>query len=166
MSLVNLFWVFNVFRGSSPGRGSEFFSSPPRPDRLWGPPILLSNGYKGFFFLGLRRPGCGALHSSPSSAEVKNAWSYTSTPPICLHGVVLSEAQGQLYLSLSPLPLQQDVMITQLSPDSNSLVYDNDVTTGSWGWIYVYCSSNSLITLKSSQDIWDLISNETSASCG
>jgi len=30
----------------------------------------------------------------------KNAWSYTSTPPIRLHGVVLSlkKAQGQLYL--------------------------------------------------------------------
>jgi hypothetical protein len=25
----------------------------------------------------------------PSSAEVKNAWSYTSSPPIRLHGVVL-----------------------------------------------------------------------------
>jgi len=28
-------------------------------------------------------------HSSPSSAEVKNAWRYTSTP-IHLHGIVLS----------------------------------------------------------------------------
>jgi hypothetical protein len=25
------------------------FSSPSRPDRLWGPPILLSNGYLVFF---------------------------------------------------------------------------------------------------------------------
>jgi hypothetical protein len=31
-----------------------------------------------------------ADHSPPFSAEVKNAWSYTSTPPIRLHGVVLS----------------------------------------------------------------------------
>jgi hypothetical protein len=23
------------------------FSSPPHPDRLWGPPSLLSNGYRG-----------------------------------------------------------------------------------------------------------------------
>jgi hypothetical protein len=28
-------------------------------------------------------------HSSPSIAEVKNAWSYTSNLPICLQGVVL-----------------------------------------------------------------------------
>jgi hypothetical protein len=27
--------------GLSPGRGWEFFSSPPCPDRLWGPPIRL-----------------------------------------------------------------------------------------------------------------------------
>jgi hypothetical protein len=25
----------------------EFFSLPPRPERLWGPPSLLSNGYQG-----------------------------------------------------------------------------------------------------------------------
>jgi hypothetical protein len=30
-----------------------------------------------------------ADHWPPSSAEIKNAWSYTSTPPISLHGVVL-----------------------------------------------------------------------------
>jgi hypothetical protein len=41
-------------------------------------------------FPGVKRPGREADHSSPSSAEVKNAWSYTSTAPICLHGVVLS----------------------------------------------------------------------------
>jgi hypothetical protein len=31
-------------RGSIPGRGWEFFSSLPRPERLWGSPSLLSNG--------------------------------------------------------------------------------------------------------------------------
>jgi hypothetical protein len=30
-----------------------------------------------------------ADHSPPSSAEVKNTWSYTSHPPTCLHVVVL-----------------------------------------------------------------------------
>jgi hypothetical protein len=39
--------------------------------------------------LGVKRPGHEADHSLPFSAEVKNAWSYTSTPPIRLHGVVL-----------------------------------------------------------------------------
>jgi hypothetical protein len=35
----------------------------------------------------------------------KNAWGYTSIPFIRLHGVVLSEAQVQLYLLPLPLPL-------------------------------------------------------------
>jgi hypothetical protein len=30
------------------------------------------------------------LFPPPSSAEVKNVWSYISTPPMCLHGVVLN----------------------------------------------------------------------------
>jgi hypothetical protein len=44
----------------------------------------------GALFLGVKRPGREADHSPPSSAEVKNGWSYTSTPPIRLHGVVLN----------------------------------------------------------------------------
>jgi hypothetical protein len=43
----------------------------------------------GALSLGLKRPVREADHSPPSSAEVNNAWSYTSTPPIRLHGVVL-----------------------------------------------------------------------------
>jgi hypothetical protein len=39
---------------------------------------------------GLKRPGREADHTPPSSAEVKNAWSYTSAPPLRPHGVVLS----------------------------------------------------------------------------
>jgi hypothetical protein len=39
---------------------------------------------------GIRRPGNEADHSPPSSAEVKNAWSYTSIPPVHLHGVANS----------------------------------------------------------------------------
>jgi hypothetical protein len=61
-----------MIRGSSPGRGWEFLSSPPRPDRFWGPPSLLSNGYQGGLFpWGVKRSEHEADHSSPSSAEVK-----------------------------------------------------------------------------------------------
>jgi hypothetical protein len=83
-----------------PGRGWNYFSSPPRPDRLWGPPNLLSNGYQRLFLWGVKRPGREADHSPPSSAEDKNAWSYTTTPSIRLQVVVL-RAQGQLQLYLS-----------------------------------------------------------------
>jgi hypothetical protein len=67
--------------GSSRGRVWEFFSSPPRPDRIQTHPVGIR---------GVKRPGREADHTPPSSAEVKNVWSYTSTPPIRLDGVVLS----------------------------------------------------------------------------
>jgi hypothetical protein len=38
---------------------------------------------------GVKQLGYEADHSCPSSAEVNSAWSYTSTPPIYLHGMVL-----------------------------------------------------------------------------
>jgi len=56
-------------------------------DQLWDQPSLLSNGALS---LGVKRPGREADHSSPSSVEVKNAWSCTSTPPIRLNAVALS----------------------------------------------------------------------------
>jgi hypothetical protein len=43
----------------------------------------------GALSLGLKRPGREADHSPPSSAKVNNVWSYTSTPPVRLHFVVL-----------------------------------------------------------------------------
>jgi hypothetical protein len=75
---------------------SRIFSSPHRPDRLWGPPILLSNGYPGSYpeaketgivkltthlHLVPRSRKCGSIHPLP----------------ICLHGII-SKARGQLYL--------------------------------------------------------------------
>jgi hypothetical protein len=73
---------------SRQGLGIFLFTTASRPDL--GPtqspiqcvPLALS--------LGVKRPQSEACHSPPSSAEVKNAWSYTSTPPTRLHGVVFS----------------------------------------------------------------------------
>jgi hypothetical protein len=83
--------------------GSRIFSSSRRPDRLWGPLNLLSNGYRGALSPGVMRPGREPDHSPPSSAEFTKIWSYTFTSTIRLHGVVfilISLAQGQLYLLL------------------------------------------------------------------
>jgi hypothetical protein len=44
---------------------------PAQPPIQWVP---------GAFSQGIKRPECEADHSPPSIAEVKNAWSYTSTP--------------------------------------------------------------------------------------
>jgi hypothetical protein len=35
----------------------------------------------------VKQPGLEVNNSSPSSAEVKNEWSYTCPPPICFYGV-------------------------------------------------------------------------------
>jgi len=41
---IALGYGLNDGGGLSPCRGWEYFSWPPCPDRLWGPPSLLSNG--------------------------------------------------------------------------------------------------------------------------
>ena len=51
------------------------------PDRPWGPPSLLYNGYR-VFPGGKERPGRDADHSPPSSAVVMKGYSYTSIPPM------------------------------------------------------------------------------------
>ena len=59
--------------------GGEFFCTCP--DRPWGPPSLLYNGYR-VFPGGKERPGRDADPSSPSSTAVMKGYSYTSTPPM------------------------------------------------------------------------------------
>ena len=51
------------------------------PERLWGPPSLLYNGYC-LFPGGKKRPGRDADPSSTSSAVVMKGWSYTSNHPM------------------------------------------------------------------------------------
>jgi hypothetical protein len=52
----------------SPAEANEFFLKRLCPDRLWGPPSLLYNGYRGSFLRGKARPGrvVGQLLSSSS----------------------------------------------------------------------------------------------------
>jgi len=50
--------------------------------------------------LGAKRSGRKADNSPPSSAQVNNAWNYTSTPPIRLRGAMHNFAQGTFNFSL------------------------------------------------------------------
>ena len=82
--------------GSNPGGGEIFRTCPDRP---WGPPSLLYNGYR-VFPGGKERPGRVADHSPPSSATVKKEYSYTSTPPMGRTACTESQClyKGTLYL--------------------------------------------------------------------
>jgi hypothetical protein len=54
----------------------------------------------GDLFLGVKRPGRESDHSPPSSAEVKNTWSYTSASQYVFMAWCSVKAQGQCYLCL------------------------------------------------------------------
>jgi hypothetical protein len=58
-------------------------------------PTLSFIQFKLEFFYGVELPEREAHHSSPSSAEVKNAWSFTT--PTCLHGAS-ADMKGQRHV--------------------------------------------------------------------
>ena len=68
------------------GKGKIFYLLHTLPYQLWGPPSLLLNEYRNSY-TGIKRPGRDVDPSPTSTAEVKNEWSYTTTPPICLSDV-------------------------------------------------------------------------------
>jgi hypothetical protein len=74
---------------SQEGVGIYFFATMSR--LALGPtqrPIQWVPG--ALFSLVVEWSGSEADHSPPSSADVKNAWKYTYTPTVRLHGVVFS----------------------------------------------------------------------------
>jgi hypothetical protein len=62
---------------SRQGLGIFFVATVSRP--ALGPKQSPIQWILGSLFLGVKRPGREADHSPPSSAKVKNVWSYTST---------------------------------------------------------------------------------------
>jgi hypothetical protein len=69
---------------------SRLALGPTKPPLQWVP---------GDLSKGVKRPRREADHS-PSSAEVKNEWSYTSTPQYTFMAWCSVKAQGQLYFYL------------------------------------------------------------------
>jgi hypothetical protein len=50
------------------------------------PPSYSVSG-RGLFLLGVKRSGPEGDQLSPPTVNVRNEWSYTSTPSMCLHGM-------------------------------------------------------------------------------
>jgi hypothetical protein len=67
--------------GSISRRKKKLFSDPKLPEKLWAPKASYSKGVWNYFLGGAKQPGREADNSPPSSAEVKNEWSYTSSAP-------------------------------------------------------------------------------------
>ena len=67
-------------------QGQEIFSSPKAPDRLWGPlqpPVQWVP--RSYPEVKLTELECNL--SLPGTAAIRNEWSYSSVPPVCLLGV-------------------------------------------------------------------------------
>jgi hypothetical protein len=122
-------WVYDIFPhyfmnsgpGSSVGIATGYGLDGPGivsrwgrvfrtcPDRPWGQPNLLYNGYQ-VFPGGKERPGRDADPSPPSSAVVMKEQSYTSTPPMgstaCTVELYLYSPYGQCGLYRASVPVQ------------------------------------------------------------
>jgi hypothetical protein len=72
---------------SRQGLGIFLFTTSSRP--ALGPTQPPVKWIPGTLSVGVKRPGRETDHSPPSSAEVKNSWSYIANSPIRLHGVVV-----------------------------------------------------------------------------
>jgi hypothetical protein len=75
--------------------------------------------------LGIKRPGRESDHSLQSSAEVKNAWSYTSTPPyVFLVWDFVKHSNNLLSLSLKS-PILRESQIQMIDCIKNGSCYKN-----------------------------------------
>jgi hypothetical protein len=96
----------------SAGLGVFLFTTASRP--ALGPTQLLIQCAPGVLSLGVTRLGREANNSTASSAEVKDAWRYTSTPPVRLNGMVIRrESTG------TTLPLPSTLLVLGLNTLQN-----------------------------------------------
>jgi predicted membrane channel-forming protein YqfA (hemolysin III family) len=87
---LNSQWGLGIFIFTTTSRTAL---GPMQPPIQWVP---------GTLSLGVKQLGHEADHSLPSSAKVKNAWSYTSTAQYAFMGWCSVKPWQQLYLYLTP----------------------------------------------------------------
>jgi hypothetical protein len=74
-------------QGIQSRRGQVFFSKASRPVLPLTSTNWLFIGYWELFLRAVKRPGCQVDHSSQTSANIWNVWSYTIAPSIRLRGM-------------------------------------------------------------------------------
>jgi hypothetical protein len=90
-------------------QGYEIISSSERPDRLWGLHSPLFNGSWGL--LEVKRPGRESEHSTLSSTEINNEWSYASTPPCDFLACTRTTVSFTFHLTVNSLHLQRPTAV-------------------------------------------------------
>jgi hypothetical protein len=78
---------------------SRILSSPRRPDRLWDPPGLLANGYRGLFLKGYSGRGVKLTTHLELVPNLRMVDLYIHSP-IRLHGLVLTLLSTRITISL------------------------------------------------------------------
>ena len=73
--------------------GGEIFRT--NPDRPWGPPSFLYDEYG--IFPGVKPPGRGVDHPPFLAPRLKKEYSYTTTPPQDLRGLLYGELYVYFY---------------------------------------------------------------------
>lgn len=80
----------------------------------------------------IKRPNCGAEHSSPTSTKIKNKWSYTSTPTYAFLACTWTSLPYHLNITLLYTPLSSNLSLSFIRSHRNPTDTSLPVTTWKW----------------------------------
>jgi hypothetical protein len=101
VSTVTLVYVGTI-RCSNPDRNMKYFSFSKRTNRVRGPHSFEFHRRREVLSPGIKQSGRGAYRLTKSSAEVKNEWMYTSTPPPHVFIVCTADLQSYAFSDVGP----------------------------------------------------------------
>jgi hypothetical protein len=96
--------------------GIKDFCLLQKPELALGANNLLFGGCRGSF-LKVKRSESEVNHSPPTTAEVKNGWSYISVSPICLHVMDMDDYDDIIII----------IIITIKQNNTQTVVHDSNI---------------------------------------